>query len=183
MIFNAGDPYEIHRVLIMMDQNGRGKTDLITGSGPSINTTTGRASWPHSALEPCYAWNNVYAPTGAALGFHAAEGQPTTKLNVDYFNLGNGFPANSTPLAVSSTYTAALNGVNYVGTFVYPHPLVTTQPLVTAQPTSTQCSLLQRRLDRLERRQQRLERRHRSNPRLRKRIRRLQLRLQRQHCP
>jgi hypothetical protein len=185
MIFNAGDPYKIHRVLIAMDQNGRGKTDLITGSGPGpyINTTTGRASWAHSALEPCYSWNNVYAPNGAALGFNSPEGQPTTKLNVDYFNLGAGFPANTTPAQVSSTYTAALNGVQYTGTFVYPHPLVTAQPLVAAQPTSTQCSLLQRRLDRLERRQQRLERRHRSNPRLRKRIRRLQLRLQRQHCP
>jgi hypothetical protein len=130
MIFNAGDPYKIHRVLVAMDQNGRGKTDLITGSGPYINTTTGTASWAHSALEPCYAWNNVYAPNGHALGFLSRKGQPTTKLNVDYFNLGAGFPANTTPLAVSSTYTAALNGVNYTGTFVYPHPL-------TLLPTGT----------------------------------------------
>src|SRR5262249_43550541 len=45
MIFNAGDPYKIHRVLVEMDQNGRGKTDLITGTGsvqnPFVNTTTG----------------------------------------------------------------------------------------------------------------------------------------------
>jgi hypothetical protein len=121
----------------MMDQNGRGKTDLITGSGPGPynNTTTGMASWPHSALEPCYSWNNVYAPNGEALGFHAVEGQPTTKLNVDYFNLGNGFPANTTPAQVSATYTAALNGVDYTGTFTYPHPLVTGAPTPTPSAT------------------------------------------------
>jgi hypothetical protein len=140
MIFNAGDPYKIHRVFIMMDQNGRGKTDLITGSGPYINTTTGRASWPHSALEPCYSWNNVYAPNGHALGFHSPEGEPTTKLNVDYFNLGAGFPANTTPAQVSSTYTAALNGVDYTGTFTYPHPLVTgaSTPTPSATPRAQQ---------------------------------------------
>jgi hypothetical protein len=137
MIFNAGDPYKIHRVLIMMDQNGRGKTDLITGSGPFINTTTGTASWAHSALEPCYSWNNVYAPNGHALGFNSPNGQPTTKLNVDYYNLGAGFPANTTPLAVSSTYTAALNGVAYTGTFTYPHPLVSGNPTPSPTPTAT----------------------------------------------
>jgi hypothetical protein len=135
MIFNAGDPYKIHRVLIMMDQNGRGKTDLISGFGRYINTTTGMASWPHSALEPCYSWNNVYAPNRDALGFHAVERQPTTKLNVDYFNLGAGFPDDSTPPAVSKRYTAALNGVDYTGTFVYPHPLVTAAPAPTPSAT------------------------------------------------
>jgi hypothetical protein len=182
LIFNAGDTYEIHRVLVMMDQNGRGKTDLITGD-PPINTTTRTPSYAGSVLEPCYSWNNVYAPTGQVLGLKGDIKQPTTKEGIDYFNLGNGIPADTTPSAVYYRYNAALNGVQYTGTFVYPHPLVTAQPLVAAQPTSTQCSLLQRRLDRLERRQQRLERRHRSNPRLGKRIRRLQLRLQRQHCP
>jgi len=127
LIFNAGDRYEIHRVLIMMDQNGRGKTDQIVGV-PPINTTTGRASWPHSALEPCYSWNNVYTRTNTALGFDAPAQQPTTKLNIDYVNLGGGFPADTTPAVVSSRYTAALNGVAYTGTFVYPHPLVTAQP-------------------------------------------------------
>src|SRR6266480_4007929 len=29
LIFNAGDTYEIHRVLVMMDQNGRGKGDQV----------------------------------------------------------------------------------------------------------------------------------------------------------
>ena len=139
MIFNAGDPYKIHRVLIMMDQNGRGKTDLITGARP-INTTTRRVSWPHSALEPCYSWNNVYAPTGSAMGFNAPARQPTTKENVDFFNLGIGFAPETTPAEVSSRYKAALNGVDYTGTYVYPHPLVTAEPppAPSATPSSQQ---------------------------------------------
>jgi hypothetical protein len=183
MVFKTGDQYQIHRVIHMMDGNGMGKSDLITDTNAlPYNSTTGIASYAHSAKEPCYSWNNV-GPSNNVIGITINTNDPVTKVNRDYFNLGNGFPANTTPAQVSSTYTAARNGVGYVGTFVYPHPLVTAQPLVAAQPTSTQCSRLQRRLDRLQRRQQRLERRHRSNPRLGKRIRRLQLRLQRQHCP
>jgi hypothetical protein len=142
LIFNAGDTYQIHRVLVMMDQNGRGKTDLITGFTTPINTTTGRASYAHSVLEPCYSWNNVYAPTGQVLGLKSTIDQPTTKEGIDYFNLGNGFPANTTPSAVSLRYTAALNGVAYSGLFTYPHPLVsgvppTPTPTATATPTAT----------------------------------------------
>ena len=170
LIFNAGDTYEIHRVLVMMDQNGRGKGDLVKGPGqpinrgkgdqttgprkpintskgdqtrsprkpintskhaqitdarkPPINARTGKPSWPQQALEPCYSWNNIYTPNGHVMGYGVRRAQPTTKLNIDFFNLGAGFPADSTPSEVSSRYTAALNGVDYVGTFVYPHPLV-----------------------------------------------------------
>jgi len=144
LIFNQGDRYEIHRVLIMMDQNGRGKTDQIVGV-PPINTTTGRASWPHSALEPCYSWNNVHAPTGSAMRFNAPAQQPTTKENVDFFNLGIGFPADTTPAAVSSRYKAALNGVDYTGTFVYPHPLVTAAPTPTPSATPSSQQHLQKK--------------------------------------
>jgi hypothetical protein len=58
------------------------------------------------------------------MGYGVRPAQPTTKLNIDFFNLGAGLPADSTPSQVSSKYTAALNGVDYVGTFVYPHPLI-----------------------------------------------------------
>src|SRR4029453_3567810 len=84
----------------------------------------GTASWAHSAFEPLYSWNNVCTTNGHALGFHSPNGQPTTKLGIDYFNLGIGFPANTTPLVVSSRYTSAVNGVAYSGPFTYPHPLV-----------------------------------------------------------
>ena len=131
LIFNTGDTYEIHRVLVMMDQNGRGKGDQLTGARNPINTVTGRASHNHQALEPCYSWNNIYTPNGHVCGFDANPAQPTTKINIDFFNLGGGFPANTTPSAVSSTYTAPLNGVDYVGPFVYPHPLVSSATVPT----------------------------------------------------
>ncbi len=178
LIFNSGDTYEIHRVLVMVDQNGRGKGDRVAGD-PPINTTTGMASWNYGALEPCYSWNNVYTPKGHALGFNSVS--PTTIASRDYHNLGAGFFAHdATPLIVSLTYKAALNGVNYFGTFVYPHPLVTAQPTSTASTTA--CSLLQQRLDRLQRRHQRLKRLHIPHQKLKRRLQRVQLQLQLQHC-
>jgi hypothetical protein len=182
LIFNAGDTYQIHRVLTMMDQNGRGKGDQVRGHPQPINTTAGRPLWTHQALEPCYSWNNSHTSSGRSFGFNVNDRQPTTKEGIDFFNLGSGFPADSTPLAVSNRYTAALNGVQYIGTFVYPHPLVTAQPTPASTPSATSCSRLQRRLDRLQRRQQRLKRHHRSNPRLKRRIHQVQRQLELQHC-
>jgi hypothetical protein len=144
LTFNAGDSFSIHRVLVMMDQNGRGKGDLVAGD-PPINTTVGRPLWTHEALEPCYSWNNVYTPTNATLGFTSHFRQPTTKLNIDYFNLGNGFPADTTPSEVSSRYTAALNGVAYTGTFMYPHPLVNGAPSPTPSATPRSQQHLQKK--------------------------------------
>ncbi len=145
LIFNSGDTYEIHRVLKMMDQNGGGKTDLIHGN-PPINSTTGTASYAHITVEPCYSWNNVYTPTNTSLGFNTVYANlPTSKLNIDYFNLGMGFPADTTPSAVSSRYTAALNGVAYTGTFTYPHPLVSGAPTPTPSATPRSQQHLQKK--------------------------------------
>ena len=132
--FNVGDAYQIHRVLTTMDKPGRGKGNQVTGEINPINSITGTPFWTHEALEPCMSWNNVHAPTGPALGYdtHAI----TLQENRDYYNLGIGFPADSTPARVSSIYTAALNGVPYTGTFVYPHPLVGA-PTPTPTPTPT----------------------------------------------
>ena len=127
LIFNIRDRYQIHRVLIMMDQNGRGKTAKIAGNPPHL-VSTGQPGWPDSALEPCYSWNNVHTPTGTVMGFSSRGGQPTTKLGIDYFNLGAGYPPNFTPLVVSNYYTAARNGVQYTGPYVYPHPLTSGNP-------------------------------------------------------
>ena len=44
-------------------------------------------------------------------------------------------PGDITPVEVSSKYVAALNGVDYTGPFVYPHPL--TQPSANQTPTPT----------------------------------------------
>jgi len=119
----AGDSYEIHRVLIALDQVGRGKGDLLSGGSVDapINTVTGSKSWPRQALEPAMSWNNVDI-AGTAYGFKSSF--PTEQLGRDYYNLGKGFPVGSTPSQVSSIYTAAVNGTNYTGSYTYPHPLV-----------------------------------------------------------
>jgi hypothetical protein len=122
--FNAGDTYEIHRVLTALDQSGRGKGDQVAGN-PPINQTTGSQWWTHQALEPCYSWNNVHTLNQEIYGY--GSGNPTEIANRDYYNLGAGFPPNTTPAAVSSTYRAARNGVAYLRPYIYPHPL-TSQP-------------------------------------------------------
>jgi hypothetical protein len=143
LTFKLGDSYEIHRVLVMMDQCGRGRTldaiysPIINGQPHPLNprcTPRPCPLWPRSQLEPCYSWNNVYTPTNHVLGFGGG-GQPTTKPGIDYFNLGGGFPADTTPAEVSSRYTAALNGVDYTGPYVYPHPLVSGHPAPSPAPT------------------------------------------------
>src|SRR5204863_8527300 len=140
LIFKVADAYQIHRVLTTMDQPGRGKGNQVTGELNPINSITGTHFWTHEALEPCMSWNNVHALTGHALGYgtNAVTLQPSR----DYYNLGIGFPADSTPARVSTIYTAAVNGVPYTGTFVYPHPLVgsptpTPTPTVPPSPTPT----------------------------------------------
>jgi hypothetical protein len=182
LIFNAGDTYEIHRVLTQLDQNGRGKGNQVVGASQPINTTTGTPWWTHQTQEPCMSWNNVYTPKNHSYGFGSLT--PTTIANRDYYNFGAGFFAkDATPLIVSLTYTAARNGVAYTGTFVYPHPLVTAQPAqLTPTPSTTACSLLQQRLDRLQRRHERLKRLHIPHQRLKRRLQRVQLQLQLQHC-
>jgi hypothetical protein len=125
--FAAGDSYKIHRVLVALDQIGRGKGDLLSGGSTSapINTVSGGATWPRQALEPAMSWNNVDV-TGSPYGFNSSF--PTVKLGRDYYNLGKGFPAGSTPSQVSSIYSASLNGVAYTGTYTYPHPLTGPAP-------------------------------------------------------
>ena len=138
LMFNAGDTYQIHRVLTMMDQNGRGKGDQVTDRPKPINAITKKPSWTHEALEPCYSWNNIHSATKHVYGFHTHPALPTTKLGLDYFNLGAGFAWDTTPSEVSARYTAALNGVDYTGPFVYPHPLVSGgSPTPTASATAS----------------------------------------------
>src|SRR5205814_4394333 len=53
-IWKAGDQYQIHRPLILLDQPGRGQGDVISGT-PAVNRATGKATWPDEALEPSYS--------------------------------------------------------------------------------------------------------------------------------
>jgi hypothetical protein len=121
LVFQGGDAYQIHRCLTVLDQPGRGKGDLCVGRGTNmINTLTGTRLWPHQAKEPSFSWNNVYKITNTAWGF--GSGLPQCIEGRDFYNLGRGFPPNSTPSKVSTILTGAVNGVPYNGTFTYPHP-------------------------------------------------------------
>jgi hypothetical protein len=107
LTWQAGSSYQIHKCLISMDQPGRGAGDLITGQTP-INSTTGTASWPHQALDPCYSWNDIYTPTNTPLNIFTTNSTDSVlKAGRDYYN--------NTPMPGYTPYT-------------YPHPLVTGVP-------------------------------------------------------
>ncbi len=84
--FNTGDGFAIYKLLIALDQPGRGQCDLLAGN-PPINTVTGGSAWPHQALEPIYAWNNKLngslIPVGSVY--------PTLRENRDYYNQNDSF--------------------------------------------------------------------------------------------
>jgi hypothetical protein len=156
-IWQASDQYEIHKVLVALDQPGRGAGYLINDASPA---------WPHQQLEPCYSWNDIYTPTRTHVNITTAIGAfAVLQERRDFYN--NTRMPGYTP-------------------YVYPHPLVGSDPSpppsATPPPSTTVCSQLQQRLDRLQRRQQQLQQRHRSNRKLNQRIRGLQRRLQIQHC-
>jgi hypothetical protein len=135
--FSSGDRYEIHRCIKSLDQAGTGKGDLINSpNGIPINTVTGTACWPHAVVEPCFSWDNRHLPDNVVYGF--GTGIPFIVAGRDYFNLGNGFPSNTTPPAVSAALSPAINGTQYSGPFTYPHPLVSgVPPTPTPTPTPT----------------------------------------------
>ena len=61
LLFNGGDEFSVRKVLVALDQSGRGKGDLIGSS------ETRR--WPNQQREPLFSWNNKNADTGQVLGF------------------------------------------------------------------------------------------------------------------
>jgi hypothetical protein len=102
--FNTGDTYEIHKLLIALDQPGRGQSaDLITGDSPNqINSKKGIVAWPNQALEPIYSWNNKR--NGNNIDLAISSDSLMLLANRDYYN--------QTPKPGYKAYT-------------YPHPLVT----------------------------------------------------------
>jgi hypothetical protein len=97
--WQVGDQYQIHRVLIALDQPGRGRGDLINRNNPA---------WPHQALEPCYSWNDIYTPTGAHINMGLGPSAfAVLQEGRDYFN--------ETRMPGYTPYT-------------YPHPLTKSLP-------------------------------------------------------
>ena len=130
LLFNSGDQFSIRNVLIGLDQNGRGKGDLLTGNKQP-------RFWPNQQQETCFSWNNKNADTGQVLGY-GNNLVPTQHEGSDYVNLGAGLPANQIPAQVTAAYPAGVNGGSaYTHEYTYPHPLVTGGPTPTPTPTSS----------------------------------------------
>lgn len=102
--FNTRDTFAVRKVLIVLDQPGRGRGDLIVGNPSGTTNLTGTAwpAWPHQALEPCYSWDNTL--NGSSIGFANNDLHNILRENVDYYN--------NTPMPRYTPYT-------------YPHPLTT----------------------------------------------------------
>jgi len=78
MTFNSGDDYAIYKLLIALDQPGRGKGNLLADKNP---VATG--SWPQQGLEPVYAWGNTY---NNLRQLDVASNYPTIQENRDFYN-------------------------------------------------------------------------------------------------
>jgi hypothetical protein len=104
--FNTGDGYTIYKLLVALDQPGRGKGDLLSGASPT-------PAWPNNALEPVYGWNN-------------------TVQNPNYPDPSGGYITGRGSLLQGRDY---YNGVSMPGytPYTYPHPLVSGVP---ASPTN-----------------------------------------------
>jgi hypothetical protein len=146
-VFHSGDAFSIRKVLIALDQNGRGKGDVIaarghrkrrTLDGLPRNAAPGTRHWPNQQQETCFSWNNKNTDTGQVYGIKTSI--PTEHEGSDYINLGAGLPANQIPAQVTAAYPASVNGGSaYNHEYPYPHHLVTGDPTPTptVSPTPT----------------------------------------------
>ena len=115
MTFNSGDRYEIRKVLVVLDQPGRGKGDYISGGSSVVNPTPRKN--PNNMLEPVRIWGNTLAPKfGNGNGLPVVTSQAYNLVeNVDwYYSIDN---------------SAALPGYS---PYVYPHPLVSGTSVTSA---------------------------------------------------
>lgn len=149
-----------------LDQPGRGRGDLLSGSFPNIiNTRTGNAAYVQQALSPIYVWANTLDPAGYSgtpiVNFDSA----LILANRDFYQQfgTNGEPGSFNGTAgvgqglLSARPATCTSGVGYWATdtsrlyvcgpantwtayyvpYEYPHPLAGGTPLPTATPTAT----------------------------------------------
>jgi hypothetical protein len=128
--WSVNDPFKIVRASVCLDQVGRGKGDLISGSSPTPQ------AWPHQELDPTYIWNNTLKGSVQSIGdtsVHIVE-------NRDYYNNTckpgytpytyphplTGLPAQSVPLNCSG----GGQSTNYVPIVTPPITPPVTPPVV-----------------------------------------------------
>jgi len=115
--FSPGDHYQIRKVLVALDQPGRGRGDLIEGKIPKDTAQP----YPNQELDPCYAWENRILGTHAIVNIQAE--QPTIREGRDFYNQA-ARPAGPQPgdgrrRDGSAVWTAG----NPYTEYTYPHPL------------------------------------------------------------
>jgi len=86
----SGNQYQIHKVLVALDQSSRGQGDLVSctiegGTTVCTNTETNSQAWPHQVLDPCYGWNNKQGTTNITITAPATGGT-TFVENRDFYN-------------------------------------------------------------------------------------------------
>jgi hypothetical protein len=90
-IWQTNDQYQIHKALILLDQQGRGKCDLITGTNANntVNSVTGTPAWSHQALEPVYSWKDIYTSSSNVQTPVNTVGSVSHSIqaNRDYYNM------------------------------------------------------------------------------------------------
>ena len=81
-----------------IDQPGRGKGDLLTGSFPNkVNSTTGTIHWPNQALEPIYFWGNVASiVAGWGGSWYSNETGGRAASDRDYYAQASGIQTSAT---------------------------------------------------------------------------------------
>ena len=163
MTFNTGDSYEIYKLLVALDQPGRGKGNFLADKDPVVT-----GSWPHQALEPVYAWGNIYDNSQQ---LDVASPYPTIQENRDFYNQKTPFdgtvgvgvgkladrPKTCTPgVAYWASDEGEWDSIHegpdgqlyvcsvpntwslYYKPYMYPHPLVTGTPASSAKAAQDQ---------------------------------------------
>ncbi len=81
--FKPGNRFRIHKLLVSVDQPGRGKRDLIRNS----KGLTGPPKWSNQMSEPVYGWNNKYVDSNKiASPVYVHSVGPTIQENRDFYN-------------------------------------------------------------------------------------------------
>lgn len=162
---DAGDSWEIHRVILGLDQPGAGRCDLLVRGtlnkfgcgldpaqaafvtpfdpGPPVG---GISMGLNQVIEPVMWWGSTAELlTGAPIAdpyLHITDTSGGMVDGVHYKDLGSGVTS-AAPAAVQAAYPAGVNCPTgdtanaYDGTYVYPHPLVETTPTIISAASAS----------------------------------------------